>query len=75
MSVCRSCAHWRSDRAGKDLGQCRAHPPIIVPGLAVLDAPDQGSAETNSAGIHFATRFPITSSSDGCGEWDSNVPL
>lgn len=54
--TCRVCNWWVGCRAGDRIcyGSCCKRAPVV----------------DNSGSIHINYRFPITSSDNGCGDWE-----
>ena len=50
---CSYCTHYYLSEKGKELGECRRYPKVIV----------------HAKGQYFASAFPDMDPTDWCGEW------
>lgn len=66
---CAACCHWQPVLEGGS-GQCRRHPPAVLEtAMATEVLRDRSRALEATEVLLFATRFPVTTEADWCGEF------
>ena len=61
MPECKTCAYFHPPEPGKQKGQCRHSPPVVV-----------GFADS-AIGAYTVTEWPKVRESDGCGKHSGTV--